>query len=218
MVTMTDTADLDHSTCCMRKNVTPRDQIHDGLNANVALLAIYFAAYASGYNLLCIASFMSILLNSMHILAVSNKEYRELTNQDTSLDESMDSSDREENLSLKQREQGATVAKPMPEEDEIILNSRFQQVVEETQRRNEQRLIPRTPTNTSLNEEDDDDMPPLVSINYSENISTIPHCPACIHHYNNLIPVDPPILRPYISTIREIISNRNNSIHGIEEI
>jgi hypothetical protein len=211
----------------MRKNPTYKEQINDGIHANVALYAIYLAAFASGFKFVCLGSFLSIILNSVYMWTIWDKAYAPEAGEDNSLDTSTDNEDTEdsedtqeinENLSLKQREQGATLAKPMDEEDEIILNSRFQQIVEDTRRRNEERLntIPRTPTNTSLNDLTNDefeDMPPLISM-YNKNIS-FNQCSTCIHHYNNLIPAN----SVYISTVRELVTpSKNTVLHGMYEV
>jgi hypothetical protein len=133
----------------------------------------------------------------------------------------------DKNLSLKQREHGATLAKPMDEEDEIILNSRFQEVVEETMRRNEKRLnekFPRTPTNTSLSDLDEyADMPPLVYLS-SDNSSNsnAKRYPVSIHNYNNLIPINPlndKIYTRLVPTVNEIIRlSKNTILHGMDDV
>jgi hypothetical protein len=239
---MNDTADVNQSSCCMRKNVTNLETLYDGVHANVALSAMYLGGYMGGFNLVCLGSFLCILMNSLYMWYIWEKEFIPLLYED--LDTSMesdtsDTSDNSENahvdpnLSLKQREHGATVSKAMEEEDEIILNSRFQEVVEETRRRNEKRLekntIPRTPTNTSLNDLDEyADMPPLVSHDYSTPILNNNQCPTCAHHYNNIIPTatvnykiyeDISLNSPYISTFREIITpSRSTALHGMNDV
>ena len=236
---MNDTADVNQSSCCMRKNATNIETLYDGVHANVVLSAMYLGGYVGGFNLLCLGSFLSIMMNSLYMWYIWEKEFTHLVYEDLDTSTDSDSSENSEspnvdpNLSLKQREHGATVSKAMEEEDEIILNSRFQEVVEETRRRNEKRLgkntIPRTPTNTSLEDLDEyADMPPLVSNDYSNAIPINRQCPACIHHYNTLIPTnsinykiyeDIAPRTPYISTFREIIRpSRTTALHGMNDV
>jgi hypothetical protein len=239
---MNDTADVNQSSCCMRKNATNLETLYDGVHANVALSAMYLGGYLGGFNLVCLGSFLSILMNSFYMWYIWEKEFTPVLYEDLDTSTESDTSESSENsenaqvdpnLSLKQREHGATVSKAMEEEDEIILNSRFQEVVEETRRRNEKRLekntIPRTPTNTSLDDLDEyADMPPLVSNDYSNAIPINRQCPACIHHYNNLIPTntinykiyeDISLNSPYISTFREIITaSRGTALHGMNDV
>jgi hypothetical protein len=214
----------------MRKNPTYKEQVYDGIHVNVALSAIYLAAFASGFKFVCLGSFISIIINSAHIWTMWDKAFASEVDEYDSLNSSMESEESEEseeldydNLSLKQREHGATVAKPMDEEDEIILNSRFQEVVEETRRRNEKRLagkLPRTPTNTSLSELDEyDDMPPLISSSEIKN-NNIAYCTSCILKHNTLNKTDNDnTMNPYISTFREIITaSRTTVLHGMDEV
>lgn len=238
MVSMSDTVDVNQTSCCMRKNPTYKEQVYDGIHVNIALSAVYFTAFASGFKVLCLGSFISILINSAYMYSIWDKAFL-VVEEPESLDNSMESDDSQEpyideTLSLKQREQGAILPKSMDEEDEIILNSRFQQVVEETRRRNGERLtkIPRTPTGTSINDMDDEDeyadMPPLVSLNYPEINTINPRYPASIHDYNNIFPVnsvtysiydDLRLPSPYISTFRDIITpSRSTALHGMEEV
>ena len=230
MVSMNDTAEVNQSPCCMRKNPTYKQQVYDGIHVNVALSAIYLAAYAAEFRFVCLGSFISIILNSAHIWTIWDKAFAREVDEYDSLNSSMESDESEEseeldysNLSLKQREHGATVAKPMDEEDEIILNSRFQEVVEETRRRNEKRLggtLPRTPTNTSLSDLDEyDDMPPLISSNEINN-RNVAYCTSCILKNNTLNKTDTlNTMSPYISTFREIMTaSRTTALHGMDEV
>jgi hypothetical protein len=220
----------------MRKNPTYKEQLYEGVHANVALLAVYLASSAAGFKFVCLGSFLSILLNSFYMWYIWDKAFA--TEDNDTLNTSMESEDSEdsedsqgnqdskENLSLKQKEHGATLPKAMDEEDEIILNKRFREVVEETRKRNEQRLnekLPRTPTNSSLTELDEyADMPPLISMSEcaSNYNPVVRNCPACIHHYNNLIPINPVNKNNvYISTVRELITpSRNTILHGMEDV
>jgi hypothetical protein len=233
---MNDTDTVDQPSCCMRKNPTYKQQVYDGVHANVALSAVYLAAYAAGFKFMCLGSFLSLILNSLYIWSIWDKAYgvEEVDSLNSSMesDENTDSADYDTNLSLKQREHGATLPRAMDEEDEIILNSKFQRVVEETRKRNEARrlnTIPRTPTNSSLNEVDEyADMPPLISMDYSNIAAINPRCAACIHHYNNLIPVNPLTYNIYdeitspsihISTVRELVTpSKTNALHGMDEV
>lgn len=90
-------------------------------------------------------------------------------NQFEELDTSTEEEEEEEandNLSLKQREHGATITRSMTDEQEEKLNEQLRQVVEETNLRNRKRSAlstARTPSSTTLAGDDYKDMPPLVS-------------------------------------------------------
>ena len=244
MVTMFD---LNWSSCCMRKNPSLDDQIEDSLNANIVFYAIYFGAFTTGFNMISLTSLLCLFANCFYIYSLWKKTLEpeiEPEIQDISADEcdySVDSDESDVNpthnddLSLKQREHGATLTKPMAEEDEIILNSRFQQLVQETKNRNNERLknqLTRTPTGSSINDMDDtdeyDDMPALIP---QENIifPLIEHrCAACIHRYNNLIPrntLDCQInneirpLNPHVPTVNEILSpSMSHMLHEMNDV
>lgn len=88
--------------------------------------------------------------------------------------DSSDSSDVSEELSLKQKEHGASISRPMTEEQEDKLNRQLQQVVQETRLRNRKRGVfnnTRTPSATTLVEDGEiprtnspnDDYPPIPS-------------------------------------------------------
>jgi len=88
-------------------------------------------------------------------------QYDEL---DTSCDSQGSDVGETEELSQKQQEQGATVANPVSDEQEAVVNSQLQKVVNETRLRNSRRTLnsniahsPRlVPADTEF-----DDMPPL---------------------------------------------------------
>ena len=58
-----------------------------------------------------------------------------------------------------------------------------------------------------------------ISMNYSRD-TALNHCPACIHHYNNLIPVNPLASEfKYISTVRELTTpSKGTMLHGMDEV
>jgi hypothetical protein len=88
--------------------------------------------------------------------------------------------------------------------------------------RNEKRLnekLPRTPTNTSLDELEDDeysDMPELVylSANYNSNVST--------HNDKNLIPANPlsdEIYTRIVPTVNELVRpSKTTILHGLDQV
>jgi hypothetical protein len=205
--------------------------------------AIYFGAFTTGFNGVCLGSFLCLFANCFYIYTLWTKtlvpviepEIEDINPEDC--DYSVDSEDSEnvqtsynKNLSLKQREHGATLTKPMAEEDEIILNSRFQQLIQETKDRNNQ--LTRTPTGTSINELDElsdyDDMPPLIPQEDIIHPLTPHRCVACIHHYNNLIPrntLDCQInneirpLNPRVPTVNEILSpSMSHMLHEMNDV
>jgi hypothetical protein len=88
------------------------------------------------------------------------------------MDEDDDTTD---NLSLKQREQGATSSRSLTEEQEEKLNEQLQRVVEETKLRNRKRAGmtgARTPSSTTLIEEGE--VPPIPPSNTDEDYSDMP--------------------------------------------
>lgn len=132
-----------------------------------ASFATYLLSYMLGFHSLCLLSLVSMNLLTFQV----GINYHELKiknihlNQFDELDEST-SSESSDDLSLKQREQGATVSKSMDREQEEKLNRQLRQVVDETNIRNRKRRgfnATRTPSTSTLmddNDSDSNDMPP----------------------------------------------------------
>jgi len=190
-------------SCCMRNNPGPKQQLKDDLTVLSVTFGLYLFSYWCGFHSLCILS-MAVMNMITFQAGISFHEYYSKPihlNQFDELDTSTSSEDTEINddvtgdhatgdhatdeLSLKQREQGASVSRVMSEEEQEKLYQQLREVVEETNIRNRKRRIlntARTPSSTTLYEEgeissypaipksdtDDDrddykDMPPLVS-------------------------------------------------------
>ena len=157
---MVDT--LTPTTCCLRRNPSPRDKLNDNLCMLSVLTIVYFCLYVLKMDALTIASMSFIHMTIFHVGMNVNEVYNE-KKEDIVVPE----------LSLKQREHGATLAKAMTPEQEELLKQSLENIVEETRRRNERRVerFTRTPSNTTMthnaeNVEDttDDEMPPLVPL------------------------------------------------------
>jgi len=174
---MTDTVEYPKGdSCCMRHSSEPSDILVDGIHMNFMLTLVYFGSYALGMQRLCLASFITILLNSMYMITLiyplipnaTNTEETDKADETDETDEA-DEADVDTSLSLKQREHGAIKSKSLSDEEDAVLYEKLYQIVEETQRRNEtrSRALTRTPTSSSLAESpnsDDEyaDMPPLI--------------------------------------------------------
>jgi hypothetical protein len=162
----------------MRHSSEPSDILVDGIHINFILTLVYFGSYTLGMQRVCLASFITILLNSMYMITVIYPDVpkepeveggEDEGDKDTEEDEG---SDLDTNLSLKQREHGAVKSKSLSDEADAVLYEKLYQIVEETQRRNDARCraLTRTPTSSSLVEppnSDDEyaDMPPLIDAN-----------------------------------------------------
>jgi hypothetical protein len=183
MTSFSDVANsLAEPSCCMRKNPTPTQQLKDDLTMLGISFGLYLVSYLMGFHSLCLMSLASmnmitfqagISFHKLQNAAIHLNQFDELdvsTSSESS--ESSESSDGPvEELSLKQREQGATLSKPMSVEQEDKLNQQLSRVVEETNLRNRKRSAlstARTPSCTTLNDEgtgsDDSDMPPLIPV------------------------------------------------------
>ena len=163
---MVDT--LTPTTCCLRKNPSPRDKLNDNLCMLSVLTIVYFWLYVLKMDALTIDSMSFIHMTIFHVGMNVNEVYNE-KKEDTVVPE----------LSLKQREHGARLAKAMTPEQEQLLQQSLENIVEETRRRNESRIqrFTRTPSNTTMThngevyeESTDDEMPPLVPL-YSYNVN-----------------------------------------------
>lgn len=179
---MTDTLETPIvPACCMRKNPTPYDVVYDGLQINMALVAVYIGSYALDYKVLCLSSFISFMLITLHMTSVVNNAFPRVKRAE---------------LSQRQRDQGAQNSRGLTEEQEDILYEQLQEVVDETRKRNqERRAINRTPTGTSLvaesaAEDEYTDMPPLVPVSHFR-YSPTPTKPYSIFDYNTMTLKDP---------------------------
>jgi hypothetical protein len=183
----------------MRKNHSAKDQLKDDLAVFTVTFGLYILSYVWGFHSLCVLS-MAVMNMITFQAGISFHEYYCKPihlNQFDELDVSTNSESSEANenpleeLSLKQREQGASVSRVMTEEQEEKLYQQLREVVEETNLRNRKRRsmnTARTPSSTTLYEEgeissyppipqsdaDDDndeykDMPPLVSQDEQNN-------------------------------------------------
>jgi hypothetical protein len=141
----------------MRKNPTPKQELEDDLKALGVLFTLYLFSFWLGYHAHCI-----ILMATMNVITFQlGITFHEIyskpihLNQFDELDSSMEADDFD-NLSLKQREQGATSSSGLTEEQEDRLNEQLQRVVEETELRNRKRnhiSTARTPSSSTLAEE-----------------------------------------------------------------
>jgi hypothetical protein len=173
--------------CCMRKNPSPKEYLKDDMKMIGVLFCLYLISYWHGYHSLCI-----MVVATMNVITFqSGITFQDLyskhihLNQFDELDCSMES-DVPDELSLKQREHGATSSTCLTEEQKEKLYEQFQQVVEETRLRNRKRSAlntARTPSTSTLIEEsevppipssdaedDYNDMPPLVSCNQQNTL------------------------------------------------
>jgi len=226
---MTDTIDTNNSHCCMRKNSDYKNEIYEAAQVNVGLTAIYLVAFVSGFKVICLGSFISIIINSVYMWEIFSYRTPDVE-EDNSLNDSQDSEESEESqednvndtLSLKQREHGATLAKAMNEEDEIILNSRFKKLVEDNRRRNE--ALVRTPTNTSLDEmaDDDEHMPDLIRPDPPDHCSTCKRPYTYISQFtftDDMYSALEPTPTPYISTVKEILwASKSANLHDMYNV
>jgi hypothetical protein len=174
----------------MRKNHTPKDELKDDLKVLLVTFGLYLTSYWWGFHSLCILS-MAVMNIITFQAGISFHQYYSKPihlNQFDELDVSTSSEvneTSEDELSLKQREHGATLPRALTEEQEEKLYQQLREVVEETNLRNRKRRVEntaRTPSSTTLCEEgeitsyppipqsdvEDDrdeykDMPPLVS-------------------------------------------------------
>jgi hypothetical protein len=201
----------------MRQNPKPHEIVYDGLQINAALIAVYFGAYALDYKVLCLSSFISFMLITLHMVSVVNNAFPRVKRTE---------------LSQRQRDQGAQNSRGLTEEQEDVLYEQLHQVVDETRKRNqERRAMNRTPTGTSLaaeGAEDDEyaDMPPLISLNKYSYADT-PKKSYSIFDYNTMKLKDPidediyadlPALVPLTTDIYRDFPSLSPSIPVIREI
>jgi len=202
----------------MRQNPTSNQVLSDGIYINIMCVILYFAAYTIGFYMSSLAIFIAILINSLSIAIVLSETVYKNT----------------DNLSLKQREHGATRSRGLTDEQEETLYEQLYSIVEETRRRNEarSRALDRTPTSSSLAEtcEDDEytDMPELIdAISVNQNVLRNRRR-VNIFDYNTLTPLveeydDMPALVPFdpsIPVVREILegSKSHNLHNGMDDI
>ena len=208
--------------CCMRQNPKPHEIVYDGLQINAVLIVVYFGAYAFDFKVICLSSFISFMLITLHMVSVVNNAFPRVKRTE---------------LSQRQRDQGAQNSRGLTEEQEDVLYEQLHQVVDETRKRNqERRAMNRTPTGTSLAAEgaaDDEyaDMPPLVPAS-DFRYSPTPTKTYSIFDYNTMKLKDPidddiyadlpdllplstdiytdfPALSPSIPVIREILERKS---------
>ena len=225
----------------MRTHSEPKNILADGIHVNMILSFVYIGSYGAGMHGACLAAFISIVLNSIYMISVLHMtipedEAEEAEEAEDEEDEEEDEAEEDDgteeaevdvNLSLKQREHGATLTKSLSEEDDAVLYEKLYQIVEETKRRNEERsrCLVRTPTSSSLANpacEDDEyaDMPPLIYTNtLPRQNPVLRNRRANIFDYNTLHPTDEysdmPALEPhphYIPNIKEILEASRSSI------
>lgn len=158
--------------CCFRKHSTHSEVLEDGMHMNIVLALFYFGSYFLGLQQVCFASFIALLLNSIFMCELFQNislKLSELEVEDDAEIESEPESEPESELSIKQREHGATVSKCLTKEEDTVLYQQLQKIVNETQNRNNNRanILLRTPTSSSLtdptSEDEYADMPPLIS-------------------------------------------------------
>jgi hypothetical protein len=219
MVSMTDNLNYPKShSCCIRKNATSEEVLSDGIYINILLVILYFGAYAIGFYMSSVAIIIAFLINTVSIVIVINETVYK----------------NNENLSLKQREHGATKSRGLTDEQEEVLYEQLYSIVEETRRRNEARAcaLERTPTSSSLAEtcEDDEyaDMPDLmdaISINQNilrnrrrVNIFDYNTLTSLIEEYDDMPALVP--LEPSIPVVREILEGSKSHIlhNGMDDI
>ena len=144
-------------SCCMRKNPTPIQRVQDDVTMLSVTFAVYITSYLLGWNSLCLLSMaalnMAVFQIGVNYRALHEKEIHLNQFDELDVSTSSESSSAPEELSLKQREQGATVSKALSLEQEDKLNRQLQQVVKETSLRNRKRAglnTPRTPSSSTL--------------------------------------------------------------------
>jgi len=157
---------------CMRKNGRPLDAIKDDLNILVGLFALYVSSYAFGLHRICLITMLAMYVVIYQIVQNYRLLQSRVIHQDN-FDElnsstSSDVSELEptEELSIKQREQGAVYSRGMSEDQEWRVLEQLEQVVQETEERNAARAQGETEFDDlpDLIPLDNDDMPPLVPI------------------------------------------------------
>ena len=183
-ITMTRFSDIVSSlyqpSCCMRKNHTLSQNLKDDLTMLGLSFGLYLTFYMMGFHSLCLMTMASMNIITFQAGMSFYRLQREDNNMNQldELDISTSSESSVEELSIKQKEQGATIANPMSLEQEEKLNEQIQRVVEETKLRNRKRTALttcRTPSCSTLTDEgissDDNDMPPLIPLEYASDDS-----------------------------------------------
>ena len=183
-------------SCCMRKNPTPKQQVQDDLTMIAIAFGLYLFSYWWGFHSLCILSVITMNLITFQAGFSFNEYYPKTIHMNhfddldvsTSSDNSDTSDEIIDELSLKQREQGATSSRGMTEEQEDKLYEQLQQVVEEVRFRNRKRSAlntGHTPSSTSLV---NDEYPPIALSDVEDDYDDMP----------DLVPVDEqnPVIQP----------------------
>ena len=184
MVSMTDcNAYIETPSCCFRKNPTHTQVLEDGMHMNIVLALFYIGSYSIGLHKVCLASFITLLLNSVFMCILFQDATLKLSELEAEIKKEPEAEpepepeaepepepEPEPELSIKQREHGASVSKCLNEEEDTVLYKQLYKIVEETRKRNEKRAnsLTRTPTSSSLaeatSEDEYADMPPLISM------------------------------------------------------
>ena len=185
---------------CMRKNPTPKQQVQDDLKMLGVSFGLYLFLYWWGFHSLCILSLATMNLitfqagnsfNEYHTKTIHLNGFDEL-DASTSSDNSDTSDNSIDELSLKQREQGASSSRGMTEEQEENMYQQLREVVDETKFRNRKRrslITGHTPSSTSLVEQDDvSSYPPISQSDVEDEYDDMP----------GLVRVDEqnPVIRP----------------------
>jgi hypothetical protein len=163
--------------CCMRKSPTPKDNLDDDIRMLWISFSLYVACYFLGFHSICLISMATLNILTFqtgmryHEIYSKNIHLNQFDELDTSNEqeeeqEEDEEQEQEDGLSLKQREHGASIPRPMTDEQEEKLNEQLRKVVEETNLRNRKRSdlsTARTPSSTTLADDEYKLMPPLVS-------------------------------------------------------
>jgi len=201
----------------MRKNPTPVQRVKDDILMLSLTLWTYIVAYVSGANTVCILSMICMNMSTFQIGMNIHKLYSNEIhlNQFDELDvstSSESSSNEYCELSLKQKEQGATMAKPMSPEQEERLNSQLKKVVEETHLRNRKRNslnTIRTPSCTTLSDEYDKLYPVIPVSDNEDEYAGMPPLIPCVDASHPIYQVN--------STWGDVPTfSKNHYLHGYE--
>jgi hypothetical protein len=166
----------------MRKNPTPKEQLKDDLRVLGFSFSLYLISYWLGYHSLCILSMATMNIITFQAGITFHEAYSKPIhlNQFDELDTSMssensDTIDNPDELSLKQREQGASISRGMTAEQEERLYKQLNDVVEETNLRNRKRGVlntARTPSSTTI--VDDVEYPPIPKSDVEDEYDDMP--------------------------------------------
>ena len=128
---------IDTHSCCMRKNPTHEELMFDNLHTVFGLFGIYVGAYVHDLHSLSLAAMFLIYVVGLH---TGIKWYNNLPDE---IDDTLD------DLSQRQKEQGALFPRGMTEEQETEANHRLLQFQQSIHNLNRGRMT-KTPSATSL--------------------------------------------------------------------